>query len=925
MASHGAAGGSTRTTIKDFRVVKRLGKGAFGEVYKVQRIEDGEVYALKKVNISRMTHREIQDTLNEIRFLASIRHPNIVNFMEAFVGEASMDIYIVMEFADGGDVAEKVKACVKARQRLDENLVWSYFIQMLEGIAHLHSKQILHRDLKTANMFLTLDGHVKIGDMNVSKLAKQGMAATQIGTPYYMSPEIFRGKAYDAKSDIWSLGCILYELVALQVPFKGRDIDELSRRVQTGYYARLPSTYSADLQSIIRACLKLNPKHRPSAEELLSTPIIAERKAMLRQWMNATLDVAAALETEPGDMLATIAAPRGLAHPSKMRQITESLPAARYDSTRGSKGTGGSTSGSGDGPPPRSRASLPPAEGHARGTRAPGSHGPPARHVGRAVQPQYYAGEAGSLLGLPPVPPLEPLAQPSDPGPSMGTTQAAAVAVGAVPAPEAGRTGVQAAANVQWYQAGSGVAHGRRRAGGAYNPGRMAAHGARALGQDHPVQDLKLEHFIGAARAGVAVEEVASKSAAPLAPSDMSMPSSSGGHLVSEPKSVYLETYGCQMNVSDSEIVLAVLQSAGYERCEEAESADVILTNTCAIRENAEAKIWQRLGAFKNMKARRKKGERPVVGVLGCMAERLKTQLLESDKSVDLVVGPDAYRDLPNLITLVTGGASQEDVEDAVHAGSKRRVSRGAVPAGGGLAAINVQLSADETYADIAPRSRDVSSICREVAQLGEQGYKEVVLLGQNVNSYRDASTPSDAAISGPYAKGGDTDTASGFSNLYNARGGGGVRFTELLERLLQLMNERPNLCKQVHLPAQSGSTSVLRSMRRLYTREAYLELAHRIRETVPGVALSSDFIAGFCGESEADHEDTLSLLEQVGYEQGFLFAYSLRERTHAAHKLEDDVPQDTKLRRLREIIDVFNVRARQRHVAEVGKRVVVL
>ena len=579
------------------------------------------------------------------RFLASIRHPNIVNFMEAFVGEASMDIYIVMEFADGGDVAEKVKACVKARQRLDENLVWSYFIQMLEGIAHLHSKQILHRDLKTANMFLTLDGHVKIGDMNVSKLAKQGMAATQIGTPYYMSPEIFRGKAYDAKSDIWSLGCILYELVALQVPFKGRDIDELSRRVQTGYYARLPSTYSADLQSIIRACLKLNPKHRPSAEELLSTPIIAERKAMLRQWMNATLDVAAALETEPGDMLATIAAPRGLAHPSKMRQITESLPAARYDSTRGSKGTGGSTSGSGDGPPPRSRvgslaaepatssgsrqpapaptrlsaadraakavaeaalarqagmrrgggdgmrravseASLPPAEGHARGARAPGSHGPPARHVGRAVQPQYYAGEAGSraplgiwsrpqasaqqvhasyasAVGAPSraAAPQRPAAYPyyrgsgagggvdrgrgasrdshssaggggyragaggvwvkgSSRGPRTPSAGSAARAPSGASRPAVGSGakygyhasrgsggGSRASArggsywgagggvgkappaispsNVQWYQAGSGAAHGRRRGGGAYNPGRMAAHGARALGQDH--------------------------------------------------------------------------------------------------------------------------------------------------------------------------------------------------------------------------------------------------------------------------------------------------------------------------------------------------------------------------------------------------------------------------------------------------------
>ncbi len=271
-----------------------------------------------------------------------------------------MDVYIVMEYADGGDVQEKVKACLRARERLDENLIWSYFIQMLEGIAHLHSKSILHRDLKTANMFLTMDGHVKIGDLNVSKLAKQGMAATQIGTPYYMSPEIFRGKPYNDKSDIWSLGCILYELTTLAVPFKGRDIDELARRVQTGYYARIPSSYSKELDAVIRACLKLNPAHRPSAAQMLEMPIIVERNAKLRQWMNATLDIASAIQNEPLDMLATIAAPKGRVMPSKMRVINDLLPAARYGnsasatgSTQHSKGVS-STGSSGDGPTPAS-------------------------------------------------------------------------------------------------------------------------------------------------------------------------------------------------------------------------------------------------------------------------------------------------------------------------------------------------------------------------------------------------------------------------------------------------------------------------------------------------------------------------------------------------------------------------------------------
>jgi len=284
----------------------------------------------------------------------------------------------------------------------------------------------------------------------------------------------------------------------------------------------------------------------------------------------------------------------------------------------------------------------------------------------------------------------------------------------------------------------------------------------------------ELHHFIRASKTGEPLEEVVKSPAAGAgSPTEMSMQQASASAYMQEARSVYIETYGCQMNVSDTEIVMAVLQASGYTRTDDVESADVILANTCAIRENAESKVWQRLGAFKNMKLRRKKGERPVVGVLGCMAERLKSQLLESDRLVDIVVGPDAYRDLPNLINLVTGVDSMADVPQEMQL--DRRGRRGAVMGSNGVAGINVQLSLEETYADIAPvraadgsqhafvsimrgcnnmctycivpftrgreRSRDVTSIKREVQLLAQQGFKEVVLLGQNVNSYWDRSS----------------------------------------------------------------------------------------------------------------------------------------------------------------------------------------
>ena len=410
--------------------------------------------------------------------------------------------------------------------------------------------------------------------------------------------------------------------------------------------------------------------------------------------------------------------------------------------------------------------------------------------------------------------------------------------------------------------------------------------------------------------------------------------------------SFYLETFGCQMNELDSEILVSILSSAGYVRTDALDAADVVLTNTCAIRDAAEVKVWSRLGALSSLRKRRAlAGESgPVIGVLGCMAERLKGQLLEKS-GVHIVAGPDAYRDLPRLIE--------------------------AVRTGGEAHAMNVQLSVDETYADITPvrplhnrvsafvsimrgcsnmcsfcvvpftrgreRSRDVTSISDEVSRLADEGYREVTLLGQNVNSYRDLSTPA----AEPYASRGYV-TSSDFGNMYRARGGGGTRFTELLDvlsrrcpdmrlrftsphpkdfpdDLLHLMAERDNICKHVHLPAQSGSTRVLSAMRRMYTRDAYLTLAHRIRALVPGVALSSDFISGFCGETEEDHADTLSLMREVRFENAFMFAYSKRERTHAAYKLEDDVPPDVKLRRLHEVIGEFRRGAALAHAEDVG------
>ncbi|XP_021714602.1 CDK5RAP1-like protein [Chenopodium quinoa] len=421
---------------------------------------------------------------------------------------------------------------------------------------------------------------------------------------------------------------------------------------------------------------------------------------------------------------------------------------------------------------------------------------------------------------------------------------------------------------------------------------------------------------------------------------------------------VYHETYGCQMNVNDMEIVLAIMKNAGYNEMVEApESAEVIFINTCAIRDNAEQKVWQRLNYFwflkRNWKTnvaqgRSKSVRPPKVVVLGCMAERLKDKILDADKMVDVVCGPDAYRDLPRLLEEVDYGQK----------------------------GINTLLSLEETYADISPvrvsknsisafvsvmrgcnnmcsfcivpftrgreRSRPVDSIVREVEELWKEGVKEVTLLGQNVNSYNDAS-----GVEKDVEPGNNWELSEGFSSMCKVKTTG-LRFADLLDRLstefpdmrfrytsphpkdfpddlLYLMRDRYNICKSVHLPAQSGNSEVLQRMRRGYTREAYLELVQKIRRIIPDVALTSDFICGFCGETEEAFRDTVSLIKAVGYDMAYMFAYSMREKTHAHRNYTDDVPEDVKQRRLTEMIETFRESTGKRYDSQVGTIQLVL
>ncbi len=382
-------------------------------------------------------------------------------------------------------------------------------------------------------------------------------------------------------------------------------------------------------------------------------------------------------------------------------------------------------------------------------------------------------------------------------------------------------------------------------------------------------------------------------------------------------RKLFIETYGCQMNVGDSEIVVSIMQDEGFCYTENIAEADIILINTCSIRDNAEQRIWGRLSEMRRL---RKAKPSLLIGVIGCMAERLKEQLTEGELAVDIVAGPDAYRDLPKLVREAESGG------------------RG----------INTLLSTEETYAEIAPvrldkngvsayiaimrgcdnfcsycvvpytrgreRSRDAESIIAEARTLFENGYREVTLLGQNVNSYRT----------------GDVDFPTLLRLVAEISPLLRVRFAtshpkDMSDKLLEVMASMPNICKAIHLPAQSGSTVMLEKMNRKYTREWYLDRIAAIRRYMPDCAITTDLIAGFTGETEEDHKLTLSLMEEVGYEFAFMFKYSERPGTFAQRHMPDDIPDEVKTARLTEIINLQNRLSEQSNKRDVGKEFEVL
>ena len=381
-------------------------------------------------------------------------------------------------------------------------------------------------------------------------------------------------------------------------------------------------------------------------------------------------------------------------------------------------------------------------------------------------------------------------------------------------------------------------------------------------------------------------------------------------------KKLYIETYGCQMNVADTEVVFSILGREGYERTEEMDSADVILANTCSVRDNAEQRIWGRIEQFN---FQRKKRPDVIVGILGCMAERLKDALLESGK-VDIVAGPDAYRSLPRLLAAASQGHPQIDVllsrEETYGDIAPVRVDKNGVSAFISImrGCNNVCSYCVVPYTRGAERSRDPHTIVREACHCAMDGYKEITLLGQNVDSYRV----------------GDLDFAGLLALVADAVPGLRIRFStsnpqDISDAVLETMASHANICRHIHLPVQSGSDRMLEKMRRRYTRAGYLERVAKIRALMPDCALSTDVIAGFCSETEEDHRDTLSLFEAVGFDAAFMFQYSERPGTLAAKKYPDDVPPEVKTRRLEEIIALQNRLSLESNRRDVGKTFQVL
>ena len=381
-------------------------------------------------------------------------------------------------------------------------------------------------------------------------------------------------------------------------------------------------------------------------------------------------------------------------------------------------------------------------------------------------------------------------------------------------------------------------------------------------------------------------------------------------------KKLYIETYGCQMNVADTEVIFSILGKAGYERTEDMGAADVIMANTCSVRDNAEQRIWGRIEQF-NLQRKARKGV--LVGILGCMAERLKDALLDSGK-VDIVAGPDAYRSLPELLDAAFDGHPQMNVilsrEETYADISPVRIDRNGVSAFISImrGCNNVCSYCVVPYTRGAERSRDWHSIVREACECVEAGYREVTLLGQNVDSYKFEDVDFATLL----------DRVAGVDPMLR------VRFStsnpqDISDAVLETMAAHPNICRHIHLPVQSGSDRMLEKMRRRYTREWYLNRVAKIREIMPDCAITTDVIAGFCSETEEDHKDTLSLFEKVAFDAAFMFYYSERPGTLAARKYPDDVPIDVKTRRLEEIIALQNRLSLESNRRDLGKRFTVL
>ena len=383
---------------------------------------------------------------------------------------------------------------------------------------------------------------------------------------------------------------------------------------------------------------------------------------------------------------------------------------------------------------------------------------------------------------------------------------------------------------------------------------------------------------------------------------------------------LYIETYGCQMNVNDTEVIFSILAKHGYERTEKMEEADVIMANTCSVRDNAEQRIWGRIDCFNQA---RKHRPGVVIGIVGCMAERLKEALLDSHK-VDLVAGPDAYRRLPELLEAVSPGHPQIDVmlsrEETYADITPVRLDKNGVSAFISImrGCNNVCSYCVVPYTRGAERSRDPRTIVMEACDLFSKGYREVVLLGQNVDSYlwKDEA--------------GQVNFAALLRMVAEVSPELRVRFStsnpqDISDEVICTMAEYDNICKHIHLPVQSGSNVMLEKMRRRYTREWYLARVAKIREVLPGCGLTTDVIAGFCGETEEDHRDTLSLFEEVCFDSAFMFYYSERPGTLAAKKYADDVDIETKTRRLNEIIALQGRCSLRSYRADIGKTFRVL